>query len=430
MLLRFSVENFRSIAQKQTLDMAASRYFKEDLESHTVSPESKGTLPRILKTVAIYGPNAAGKSSLIRALSFFREFVVGSATNRQAGDSVRVEPFRLSSEFREGDSLFEVVFFERSAGSEGDSLTRYQYGFRANRQRVMEEWLVAYPRGRSQHWFHRTFFPKENEYRYNFAPSFRGGRLRDDWKAQTRDNALFLSTAVQFNSEQLKPVLEWFSERLNVVATPHATPFRTFERLESDPEKKVMGFLGSMDLSVTGIRLEPFRFSADRIPPGLPPHLQERMIRDLEGKEFKELKFLHRSSDGTEDIPFSPEEESEGTRNLFLFAGIWLDMMERGQVLVIDEIDTSLHPLVVRSLVDSLHCAGCRGQLIFTTHDSSLLSGGGLRRDQIWFVRKSSSGATELYPLSDFPVQKGEAIERRYLNGRYGAVPFIEGFPK
>ena len=430
MLLRFSVENFRSIAQRQTLDMAVSGYFKENVETHTLSLEAKGNLPRILKTVAIYGPNAAGKSSLIRALSFFREFVVGSATKRQSGDSILVEPFRLSPEFREGDSLFEVVFFERSADSEGGGLTRYQYGFRANRQRVMEEWLVAYPRGRSQHWFHRTFYPKDNEYRYRFSPSFRGGRLRDDWKAQTRDNALFLSTAVQFNSEQLKPVLEWFSDRLNVVSTPPATPYRTFERLESDPEKKIMGFLGRMDLSVTGIRLEPFRFSADRIPPGLPPHIRERMIRDFEGKEFKEVKFLHRSSDGMEDIPFSPEEESEGTRNLFLFAGIWLDMIEREQVLVIDEIDTSLHPLVVRSLVDSLHCAGCRGQLIFTTHDSSLLSGEVLRRDQIWFVGKSSSGATELYPLSDFPVQKGEAIERRYLNGRYGAVPFIEGFPK
>lgn len=436
MLLRFSVENFRSIAGKQTLDLAASNYFKERAESNLFFVESGEKLPGILRTAAVYGPNAAGKSSLVRALDFFRTFVLESATKRQAGDPIDVQPFRLSPEFRDGDSAFEAVFLERFGKKEGregespDRFVRYQYGFKVNRQRVTEEWLNVYPHGRPQRWFRRTFDPSLQHYAYKFGSLFRKEkeRLLEDWKAQTRENALFLSTAVQLNSEDLRTVFDWFRKRFKVFTPERTSPKRTFERLESDPEKKVLSFLRSLDLSIAEIHLEMGQFSPESLPPDLPSEIRERIVQDMTGKEIvKDLKFLHTSSDGNEQISFDFREESEGSRNLFLFSGLWLDMLEREQILVIDEIDTSLHPLVVRSLVERLQCAGCRAQLIFTTHDSSLLASGLLRRDQIWFVEKNPSGATELYPLSDFPVPKGEALEKRYLNGRYGAIPFFSG---
>ena len=430
MLLRFSVENFRSIAEKQTLDLVASNYFKELLNINSFSVESGEKLPRILRSTAIYGPNAAGKSSLVHSMDFVRWFIVESLKKTQIDEPIDVAPFRLSSSFRDKDSSFEIVFLEKNEmgekAKEGDQrFVRYQYGFRVNMRRITEEWLIAYPNSRPQRWFHRAFDADKGAYRYDFGTAFKGGRLREDWKSQTRDNALFLSTAVQLNNEQLKPVFFWFSKRLKVLRPELPPPSRTFRRLESDPEEKILSFMKDMDLSIDGISFVKRPFSPERLPKHLPSELREEMIREMSGKEVPDLKFLHADPEGKESIPFDAGDESEGTRNLFSFSGLWLDMLEKEQILVIDEIDTSLHPLVVRRLIERLHCAGCQAQLIFTTHDSSLLASGILRRDQIWFVEKNPRKATELYPLSDFSVQKGEALEKRYLSGRYGAIPFF-----
>ncbi|MHB1287407.1 MAG: AAA family ATPase [Leptospirales bacterium] len=424
MLLQFSVENFRSIAEKQTLILTASNYFKELLDENSFSVESGEKLPRILRSAAIYGPNAAGKSSLVHSMDFVRWFVVESLKRTQIDEPIGVTPFLLSSAFADKDSSFEIVFLAKD--ETGDQrFIRYQYGIRVNIHRITEEWLIAYPNGRPQRWFHRIFDAGKGDFRYDFGTAFKGGRLREDWKSQTRENALFLSTAVQLNNEQLKPVFFWFSKHLKVLRPGGSPPSRTFSRLESDPEGKVLSFMKDMDLSIDGISFVKRPFSPERLPKNLPSEIREEMIRDMSGKEVPDLRFLHSSLQGNEVIPFDPGDESEGTINLFSFSGLWLDMLEMEQVLVIDEIETSLHPLVVRRLIERLHCTGCQAQLIFTTHDSSLLASGILRRDQIWFVEKNPRKATELYSLSDFSVQKGEALEKRYLSGRYGAIPFF-----
>lgn len=432
MLLRFTVENFRSIAEKQTFDLGASRYFKEMLETNSFSVKTnERNLPRVLRSAGIYGANASGKSTLALSLAFVRWFVVEFFKHSQAGETIPFDPFRLSSFFIEEDTVFELIFLEKSrpeneTDPDAQEFIRYQYGFRLNRRRVTEEWLIAYPHARPQRWFHRRFDAEKNIDRYQWGPAFRGGRLREVWKNQTRDNALFLSTAVQLNNEQLKPVFFWFSKRLVLLnARSISEPFPAISRLESEGADKIRSFLKDLDLSIDGIRIVRHPFSPEEIPDHFPAELREKMIRDMAGKEMKDLEFLHPSADGKDLVPFRIDDESDGTRNLFSFSAHWLNMLEKDQILVIDEIDTSLHPLVVRRLIELLHQSRCKAQLIFTTHDSSLLSSGILRRDQIWFVEKNRGQATVLYPLSDFSVQKEEALEKRYLSGRYGAVPFF-----
>lgn len=421
MLIEFSVANYRSILERQTLSMAASSYFKEYEALNTFAPGLDNNLPRLLRSSVLYGPNASGKSTLIQALKFVKSQVLNSQKESQAGDEIDAVPFKLTAESRSAVSEFEVTFVEKGV--------RYQYGFRCNRQRFTEEWLLAYPLGRAQKWFHRVFDPQEKKDVYKFSTTFAGGRQRQDWKAQTRPNALFFSTAIQLNNEQLKPAFDWFKQRLRVIDSAHnlSTGY-TVKRCKDDSDKtRIIEFMNSADLSIADIRFEELFFSSDMLPSEMPAMVKEQIERDLTGKKMPpRVKFVHKDVETQEAFEFDQDEESDGTRALFAFAGPWLDVTEKERVLVVDELDTSLHPLLVHHLVKSLHHKGTKAQLIFTTHDTTLLSQKLLRRDQVWFMEKDDRRATRLYPLSDFSARENEAIERGYLNGRYGGIPFLK----
>lgn len=420
MLIQFSVENYRSILGRQTLNMAASRYFKELEDLNTFDVAAVESMPRLLRSNVIYGPNASGKSTLVNALDFMRDRVINSAKESQANEEVDVTPFRLTTASRSGDSEFEVAFIEEDV--------RYQYGFRCNRQRFTEEWLFAYPEGRTQKWFQRAFNPETGKDDYRFTTSFLGGRKRQDWREQTRENALFLSTAIQFNNEQLKPVLNWFQQRLRIIkAGQSLVPAYTMNRCRNETDKRqVLEFMNSADLSIADIRIDTHAFTPELLPKDMPSALRDGISQQMAGKEMMKTTFLHKDVETNEVIEFEQEEESDGTRALFAFAGPWLDVIEEERVLLVDELDTSLHPLMVHYLVKLLHHQGCKAQLIFTTHDTTLLSQKILRRDQIWFMEKNDRNATELYPLSDYSPRDNEAVERGYLNGRYGGIPFLK----
>lgn len=419
MLIEFSATNYRSILERQTLSMAASSYFKEFEALNTFDANLGGKTPRLLRSTVLYGPNASGKSTLIQALRLMKDQVLNSQKESQVGDEIDTVPFKLTAASRAADSEFEVVFVEQGV--------RYEYGFRCNRQRFTEEWLFAYPNGRAQKWFHRVFDQKSEKYIYKFSKSFEGDRKRDDWKAQTRANALFFSTAIQLNNEQLKPAFEWFKQRLKVIDSAHTLGNNyTMTRCKDDADKrKIIEFMNSADLLIADIRLKNEVFSLDFLPKEFSAQFKEEVNRQLSGKKLMSVRFVHHDVKTKEAIEFNEDEESDGTRALFAFAGPWLDVTENDRVLVVDELDTSLHPLLVHHLVKRLHHAGTKAQLIFTTHDTTLLSQKLLRRDQVWFMEKDASRATRLYPLSDFSPRENEAVERGYLNGRYGGIPFL-----
>lgn len=416
MLIEFTVANFRSVHESQTWNMVASA-LKEAEERNTFAAQGINKSMRLLRAAALYGPNAAGKSTLVEALSFVKGQVVNSARESQQGDLIPVVPFKLTAASRSADSEFSVHFIE--------SGVRYEYGFRCNALRFTEEWLFAYPLGRPQKWFHRVFDAEAQSDLYEFSDKFQGGRKRQEWAAETRSNALFLSRCMQSNNEQLKPAFEWFSQRLRVVTTP--TSLRadfTAKRCEDAADRaKILTFLNAADLSIDDIKLEQRPFSPNMLPGHLSEGMRQELTKHLAGQELTTLKFQRRDMTTGELVEFEESEESDGTRALFAFAGPWLDVIENNRVLVVDELDSSLHPLVVRHLVSLLLHAEGQAQLLFTTHDTTLLSQKLLRRDQVWFVEKNANREARLYPLSDFSPRENEAIERGYLNGRYGGIP-------
>jgi hypothetical protein len=421
-LIQFSVENYRSIRERQTLSMTASRYFKDLEDSNTFDAGLGSDFPRLLRTAVIYGPNAAGKTSLVQAMNFMETLVLSSAKDMQAGEKLGVEPFALSASTRQAPSEFEIALIEGGV--------RYQFGFCATKERVTEEWLFAYPNGHLQKWYQRVYDPHSDSYAFKFSPSFTGGRKRSDWKSQTRPNALFLSTAVMLNNEQLKPVFSWFQERVATVGTVNSfvTSSYTSRVCIEDTElrRRVVDFLNVADLGVEDIKVSSRRFSAEFLPDDMSPALREDVLSRMKDRTFHDVTFLHKDPDTGEVVGLDEEFESDGTRGLYAFAGPWLDVLDHDRVLIVDELDTSLHPLIVHQLVRLLNQHNSKAQLIFTTHDTSILSQRILRRDQIWFVDKGPKKATKLYSLADFSVRDQEAIEKGYLAGRYGAIPFLK----
>ncbi len=398
MLIEFSVKNYKSIRDEQKLSMVAA--MGDELRaSNTFVPAAPGT-ETLLRSAAIYGPNASGKSNLLNALSAMKTMVKTSASS-QFGVALPVTPFLLDEATAEAASEFQVIFLLDGV--------RYQYGFAADKRRVTEEWLMAWPRGRVQHWFHREWSPVNAEYDWEFGKSFSGERQL--WQKSTRDNALFLSTAVQLNSKSLAPVFQWFAESLQFLAADELPHWFTSNLCKDEQVKtEVLAFLQAADLDIADLRIQ----SEQMATPGNP--------------EMLKVHTTHQTIQGRQ-VEFKLEEESDGTRKLFAFAGPWIDTLKLGNILLVDELHASLHPKLVRFLVNMFHDSETNSgnaQLVFTTHDTSILNQEVFRRDQIWFFEKDKDQASRLYPLTDFhPRKDRENLLANYLDGRYGALPVL-----
>lgn len=417
MFIEFSVTNFKSIQKTQTLSLVASPASELREQNSFTTPEQG--VSRLLRSAAIYGPNASGKSNLMEAIVFMKSFVRESSKEGQEGESIEVKPFLFNAVSRTEPSEFEVLFLHEGV--------RYQYGFAVNSARVTHEWLIAYPEGRPQRWFEREFDAVDDKENWYFGSKFKGHKTV--LQETTRGNALFLSTAVQLNNEQLKPVYNWFQQKLRAIGVDGLAPTYTTSLCKTDAgRKRILELLNAADLSIADINVEKKKFDLADLPANMPQVLQEQIKKDLEGKELHEVKFLHTVVGTEELVALEADDESEGTMRLFAFAGPWLDVLDNGHVLLVDELNNSMHPLIVRFLIGLINNPEINrknAQLIFSTHDTSVLDNELFRRDQIWFTEKDATNATRLYPLSDFTPRKGEALEKGYLKGRYGALPYI-----
>ncbi len=417
MLLEFSVKNYRSFMGTQTLSMGAGS--TRDLQDENTFASPIKTLPRLLRSAVVYGPNGGGKSNLIKALDFMQSLVLLSSKESQEGERIKMKPFLLDPEgpFQTGE--FEVVFIEEGI--------RYQYGFAVTKTRVTEEWLLAYPGNRAQRWFERSYNPETDQEEWYFGTKLTGPKKT--WQESTRANALFLSTATQLNSEQLKPVFSWFQRLIVIRHGERITREFTTESCENkDKREKILRFLRNAGIEVDGITIKERSFDNVKFPSDMPEDLKHFFEKDMEGKSFKEILFKHQLTDSENFVLFPLTDESDGTQKLFAYAAPWLDVLTNGRVLIIDELDNSFHPHLVRFLLRLIHSSKNNwknGQLIFSTHDTSILDTKILRRDQIWFVEKDDKQATQLYPLTDFHPRKKEALEKGYLQGRFGALPYI-----
>jgi len=428
MLLQFTVSNFRAFRDPQTLNLAASNYDKL-LPANCISPELPGLKgQRWLKGVAVYGPNAGGKSTLIEAMKALSGMVKDSAKTTDPKDPIRqIESFALTPEIPVEPTGFSAVFV-----SDG---VRYEYRVAATRDRIWHESLRAFPSGKEQMWFCRDWEPEPQSYKW--SPEKPTGYRRDVKKEEfTLPNVLFLSKAISLGDSQLEPVFRWFKEKLQFVDLSVRARFLPLGLstarevfLKTSLSSRIKDLMRHADIGITAIAVheevidEKVAALVERMnelfPVGAPDNVHNTKI--------PRIVLSHASPEG-KSVSLPWEAESAGTHRLFELAGPWLDILENGYTVCIDEIETSMHPLMVMALLRLLFDEKTNpkgAQVIFTTHNPLLLDSTLLRRDQVWFADKDDHGEAHLYPLTDYAPRKGESLVRGYLAGRYGAVPFI-----
>ncbi len=414
MLIDFRAQNFRSLRDAAILSFVAS-HDRSLRDTHCLATGIK-SVPWVTRGAAIYGANASGKSNLISGLATMSNLVRVSTTQTEAQFTESYTPFRLDQEMMNAPTEFEVNLVL--------SGVRYKYGFSYDRHRIRGEWLTVYRTGKGQKWFDRTWDEASGEEVWeSFSANFTGPR--ETWRKATRAQALFLTTAAQLNSELLKPLFNWFSDGLLILNAVSLLGLGlTLQRFdEAGFKERALEVLRAADIHIADIKIEKksgqqFDFSFEA---GKPPKILAR-----EG-EIPDITFGHRV-EGGETVYFDRRYESAGTQMLFGVIGPLLDAIEKGKLLVVDDMDSSLHPMVTRFIVGLFHDPSMSekdAQLWMTTHDTSLLDAEVMRRDQFWFVDKDARQASVLVPLSDFSPRKNEALERGYLRGRYGGLPFI-----
>ncbi|MFD4831538.1 ATP/GTP-binding protein [Streptomyces uncialis] len=407
MLLRFRVANHRSIRDEQELSLSATGFTEGTARETSLSAGDRPIT--VLPALGIFGANASGKSNLLSALRFMRTAVRDSFVDwAKAPGKVPREPFKLDPACGEETTLFEVDLLL------GHDPVRYTYGFELSDDRVEAEWLHAYSHGKRNVWFDREAARGDDGGDDEFV--FRGtgfrGR-RDDLVALTRPNALFLSVGATLNDPQLAVVHHWFTDNLRLVAPGGDVAKRTRwtqwllagPKWSDDHRDRVVRLLAAADLGLTGIDVD----------------------HDGGG-----LKLRHRAPGGAEVAMDFHAEESAGTHAWFGLLGYLLTTLDTGSVLLVDDLDSGLHPGLVAEVVrifQDLDSNPRGAQLIFTTHDATLLGNAVLDRpltpEQAWIATKCRSGETELYALTDAKPRKEENLELGYLRGRYGGIPRI-----
>lgn len=413
MLIEFRVKNFRSFREEQVLSFVAGKdKTLQETNTTTLTTEKLN----LLRSSVIYGPNAGGKSNLIKAIQYMRAVVIESASSLQPGQNFNVQPFRLDEVSTTEPTEFEITLVLNNV--------RYQYGFALTSERIISEHLLVYKTFKPQRWFQRDYDTHTGKDNYVLGSGLKG--QKNLWEQATRSNSLFLSMAVLLNSEQLQPLFNWFTNQL-VIFNEFAplSPQVSIQMLRHDEGKKnLCGFLSAADISISDISVITRKVQGQAVHFDLVAGKTE--IRNQEVEE-NELRFQHSTEQGQAE--FGLMDESSGTRNLLFLAGPILKILAQGLTLIVDELDTSLHPMLVSRLIQLFHNSDFNrngAQLIFTTHDTSLLDVPDLfRRDQIWFVEKDNKQISSLYSLLEFSPRKNEALGRGYLIGRYGGLPFL-----
>jgi uncharacterized protein len=443
MLIQLTIENFLSFRDEVTFSMVGVSSDRQHADRLIEDAAGKGRA--VVPIAAIYGANASGKSNLIKALGFAKDLILeGTRSNR----SIPVSTFKLG-DYSKKPSKFEFIFTHQEV--------RYSYGFKLNREQILEEWLHAIPAGKKKEvmYFERiTSSDRKTNVDYGSPLTGRSSKRKQflEFIAEgTRSNQLLLTEAIDRNVEDLEPVANWFAYVLTII--PADSDITNLEVAALD--KSFIDFLGEIlrfsGTGIDGIEAKEVELDFDKYFPNMSKierdeFLDEFLEKDdnaafMEGvngtqyvifkNEHERLKLIqmttqHRHEDGTL-IDFTMEEESEGSQRLInLIPVLFLLKYSHEEVIFIDEIDRRLHPLLSRFFVKAAIESRNRGnQLIFTTHDTNLLDLELLRRDEIWFVEKDRQGSSSLYSLAEFKTRPDLKIEKGYLNGRFGAIPLF-----
>lgn len=403
MLIALKISNFRSFAAERELSCVASA----DRAHETTQCIRTGikALPRIARAALIFGPNGSGKSNLISALATLKDLVRHSDTLDHAQFAERYAPFRLDRLSNQPTRLSIDVLLEG---------VRYRYSLAYNAERVTHEQLLVYRTGKAQRWFLRVFDEsRQLEAWAPFSPHLTGSR--EVLRRATHPTALFLSTAARLHSEQLRPLYAWFDTGMEILAAQATADQGKIAGYIEDPALKLrmLELLSAADISVADMRVAA-------------PSAAQSAGRSARGELHTgpHIEFLHT---GEQPAWLGADMEAAGTLRLVGMLGSILRARDAGRLLVFDDFDNGLHPVLARFLVQSVYelAAGTQTQVILTTHNASLMDLDIARRDEIWLTALDSEHASTLTPLSKQNPRMREVIGRAYLRGRYGAIPDI-----
>lgn len=418
MLFNFTIGNFRSFADRKTLSMEPASI--SDFSQNVVQKSQY----KFLSSAVIYGANASGKSNLLRGMGVMRRIVVESFDKRSVSE-IPYDPFLLSTDNSNEPTFYEVIFFTENV--------KYRYGFEADKNTIKSEWLFETKSKTEKPLFLRV--PDGIE----VMPRFIEGK---DLEEKTRDNALFLNVVDQFNGRIASIIMKWF-KKFNIISglTHDNCRAVTFAMLDSPKLNDILtDYFSQIDLGFDKIKIEKKEFNSEELPADLPEEMFKQLITDLEGETMINLRTIHKVFDKNQvyvkEVEFDTRrQESSGTNKIIDLSGPIFDTLKDGGILVIDELDAKLHPLLTLSIVrlfqnQDINKGGA--QLVFATHDTNILSICNLRRDQIYFVEKDKFGASELYSLVEYnkegKIRKDRSFEKDYINGRYGAIPYFGNF--
>lgn len=396
MLIQFSVENYLSIKDKVVLSLLSSR--DNEHPEHLIADGNKN----YLKSAVIYGANASGKSNVLNAFWFMVNYVLTSH-NQQLHKTIARSPFKFDPETPARPSSFEVIFT-----TEG---VRYAYGFSVTDKAVTEEYLYYYPNGRQA-----LIFERKNTKDFRFTVDV---DEQNTLKERTSANKLYLSVASNWSYAKVIPVLEWFASCQIITKNSVADAYGIeAEQLKNDDYRRVIAsMLRVADLGIQALQMR------DSDPA---PSQRSDIFANIDA-----IHTVHDANGNACSYALNMAEESDGTNSYFKLIGVVKKALDLGTLLVADEMDAHLHPLLIKHLVslfDSTEFNPKGAQLIFTSHSTNLLDLDFLRRDQIWFTEKDEqTAATDLFSLYDFSIRKDTKVEKGYLIGRFGAIPFIKG---
>ena len=385
-----------SIKDKVVLSLLASR--DSEHPEHLILDGNKN----YLKSAVIYGANASGKSNVLNAFWFMVNYVLTSH-NQQVHKTIEGTPFKFDRETPARPSNFEVIFTANGI--------RYAYGFSVTEKAVAEEYLYYYPNGRQA-----IIFERKDTTDFRFTVDI---DEQNTLKDRTSANKLYLSVASNWSYAKVIPVLEWFASCRIITKNSVADAYGIeAEQLKDDDYRRVIvSMLRVADFGIQSLLMrdsEPIPSKRSDIFTGIDA---VHTVQDAEGNTFS--------------YTLNMTEESDGTNSYFKLIGVVKKVLDQGTLLVADEMDAHLHPLLTKHLVSLFNSAEFNpnnAQLIFTSHNTNLLDLDVLRRDQIWFTEKDEqTAATDLFSLHDFSIRKDAKVEKGYLIGRYGAIPFIRG---
>ncbi|MEN9612523.1 MAG: hypothetical protein RLZZ628_3337 [Bacteroidota bacterium] len=421
MLVQYSVENYKIFEQEAKISFVASNYYHEREPENVVDFPHFGL--RLLKSAVIYGANASGKSKLFESMRFAKGFILSSSKDQQVDELIPIEPFKFSTQTIDAPSVFEFIFIHNEY--------MYRYGFEITKEKVISEWLYV----RSKLKETELFFREEQDFKVNFH-YFKIEDLIE--RQRIRPNALLLSTAAFWNDKLAVTLLGWFRNQLNVISglrEQHYIGYSMGKLQDLNTKNEILKFIKDADLGIYD--LSPQKLDVNQLP--IPQNIKTLLAKKKEETPdlFFDVITEHRKFNNlkmeVEKVYLSmDEDESSGTRKYFALSGPILETLKKGETLIIDEMDAKLHPNLTRKLIGLFNSAVTnphQAQLLFNTHDTNLLDIDLFRRDQIWFVNKDRYGAACIYALSDMKgIRKDDPIQKNYLEGIYGGVPFLGDF--